>query len=294
MTHHSVSLNHILVLYKRSAYESYRNHRRILTGKLSNKILHREFQHLKEAHEDHYQTLHHVLKTLDSLKLNYKKYRRDQTINYDAFDFVISIGGDGTFLEAARHLTHQTILGINSSPRYSVGRYCRATRSNFLSIFKKIQKGQMKIRYLNRLRVKFKKNHRTLDVLNDILVCHRNPAAMSRYYLKIDNRLEKQRGSGLWISTATGSSGAILSARGRKIFGFKKSLQYQPRELHAFKGRGYDLTGGILSHKTKIMITSLMHQGIIYTDGEHAYAPFPYGTEISITHSPKPIKTVTL
>ena len=152
----------------------------------------------------------------------------------------------------------------------------------------------MKIRYLNRLRVQFKENHRTLDALNDILVCHRNPAAMSRYYLKIDNRLEKQRGSGLWISTATGSSGAILSARGRKIVEFKKSLQYQPRELHAFKGRGYDLAGAILPYKTKIMITSLMHQGTIYTDGEHVCSPFPYGTEISVTHSPKPIKTVAL
>ena len=290
----AISFKNILVLHKRSAFESYRKTQRTLTGKLNNKILRREFKHLKEAHEDHYQTLHQVLKILDFSKLNYKKYRRGQRINYDVFDFVITIGGDGTFLEAARHLDRQVILGVNSSPRYSVGRYCQATRANFFSIFKKIQKRQIKIRYLNRLRIKFKENHRTLDALNDILVCHRNPAAMSRYYLKIDNRLEKQRGSGLWISTATGSSGAILSARGRKIFGFKKSLQYQPRELHAFKGRGYDLTGGILSHKTKIMITSLMHQGIIYTDGEHVYAPFPYGTEISITHSPKPIKTVTL
>jgi len=48
---------------------------------------------------------------------------------------------------------------------------------------------------------------------------------VSRYYLKIGNLREEQRDSGLWISTAAGSSGAIRSAGGKLFKNEEKKMQ---------------------------------------------------------------------
>ena len=291
---HDIRLNRILVLYKHSAYESYFKILQPLIRGQELPILENELKYLQQAHQQHYATLKHIFKTLKSFKLLYKKYYRGEKINYNAFDFVITIGGDGTFLEAAHHVKNQLLLGVNSSPQFSVGSYCLANPTTFPSVLKKILEEKVKIRQLQQLNLKVSAGKKTFNVLNDILICHLNPAVMSRYYLKINNIQERQRSSGLWISTATGSTGAIRSADGQPMLKDDFRIQYRPRELYPFKNHQYKLRGGILSLKSKVSIISLMPQGRIYVDGDHISVPFPYGTEAVVTHSLKTVKTVTL
>ena len=54
------------------------------------------------------------------------------------FDFIISVGGDGTLLEAARGATNQILFAINSDPKWSVGRLCNATSENFADKFESV------------------------------------------------------------------------------------------------------------------------------------------------------------
>ena len=289
-----LKLNRILVLYKRSAYESYIDARRSLRLKGRNDIVEKELKYFKEAYLEHYASLRLVLKTLKSFGLSCVKRYRGQRIDYKPFDFIITVGGDGTFLEAARHIKDQIILGVNSAPRYSVGRYCMANPKNFRIFMEKILKGRVKIHHFYQLSLNFPQSTQPVYALNDILVCHPNPATMSRYYLKIEGQEEQQRSSGLWVSTASGSTAAIRSAGGKVMSKYDEKIQYQPRELHYFKANQYRLTGGILPAGKKINIISLMHEGRIYVDGDHLSFPFPYGAGIKIQNSLKPITTISI
>ena len=289
-----IKFKNLLVLYKRSAYQSYLRARHLLGREGQNSVLQKELLYFKEAYLDHCAALDHVLKILKSLGLSYQKSARGETIDYNRFDFIITIGGDGTFLEAARHVKKQIILGVNSAPRYSVGRYCMANPANFENILQKILKGHVKLRHFYRLNLKIPGHSQAIYALNDILICHSNPASMSRYYLKIKGQEERHRSSGLWVSTASGSTAAIRSAGGKVMSKYDERIQYQPRELHYFKDKQYRLTGGILSAGQKIDVISLMHEGQIYVDGDHLRFPFPYGTHIKIQHSLKPITTLSV
>ena len=75
-----------------------------------------------------------------------------------------------------------------------------------------------------------------MNVLNDILICHHNPGAMSRYYLTVGRVREEQRSSGVWIATAAGSSGGLHSAGGKVL----------PRKIKNFNiSRGSFIVGKI-------------------------------------------------
>ena len=287
-------LHKVLVFYKKSAYNLYFQGKKNPSNIAKNSILKKEFIQLKQAHEEHYATLKIILNCLKKNKVQYVKQCRGENINYKNYDFIITVGGDGTFLEAARNITKQVIMGVNSSPEYSVGRYCIATPNNFEKILKAILAKKIKLTSLPRLTFSINGRLQPAQALNDILLCHKNPAMLCRYYLKIGNVEEKQYNSGIWISTCAGSSAAIKSAGGKLIRKGDQSIQYQPRELYNGLIKKYHLTGGVIGSTEKIIVTSLMHQGMIYVDGAHLSFPFEYGSRAVISRSPHPIKTLKI
>src|SRR5262245_61134067 len=46
-------------------------------------------------------------------------------------DLVVSVGGDGTLLHASHYVRDGMVIGVNSAPGDSVGRFCTANRENF-------------------------------------------------------------------------------------------------------------------------------------------------------------------
>jgi NAD+ kinase len=82
---------------------------------------------------------------------------------------------------------------------------------------------------------------------NDVLIAHRNPAAMTRYRLTVGAAPEDQRSSGLWVSTAAGSTAGIRSAGGRRMPITSKRLQYLVREPYTWPQRRYRLARGLVS-----------------------------------------------
>lgn len=281
----------ILVLYKQSAYKFY------FLGKNSSflrkqmKISPRVLSAFKKAHVEHYKTLEEVLRILRKNKIKYVKRNRGKKTDFKGFDFVVSVGGDGTFLEAARGIKEQVILGVNSDPVRSFGRYCAANRDTFEKVFGHILKGRGKILPLNRIEVRIGSRF-AVNALNDTLICHANPAALSRYLLVVGAHKEEQRSSGLWISTASGSSGAIKSAGGKVLPMADPRLQYHPRELIKSSRLNCQLTGGVLKRNQSIKIQSLMRRGMIYVDGTHVSFPFHFGDVATFSKSPYPIKVI--
>ena len=108
---------------------------------------------------------------------------------------------------------------------------------------------------------------------------------MSHYNLQIDGRSEQQRSSGVWLSTAAGSTGAIQSAGGKKLPFNSAQIQYMPRELFEGHGVKYKLRGGVLPPKQKIRVISQMQEGAVYFDGAHMKSSLDYGDILAISPS---------
>jgi len=282
----------ILILYKNSTYASYflsdRRHMARLQGLFNSQQLKR----FRKTHENHFRTLSRVEAALKHRKLKYAKFCRGSSPDYGKYDLVITVGGDGTFLEAARHLKRQVIWGINSDPAWSVGRFCSGTVGNFKGMLDKVLKGEAKTRKLARISLSFDDGTQPMDAVNDLLICHQNPAALSRYYLTVGRVREEQKSSGVWISTSAGSSGGIYSAGGKLLPLESKGIQYKPRELYRGHGKKYRLTGGVLKPGRKITVLSLIREGVVFVDGSHVCLPFSFGASIHVRPSAYPLKVV--
>ena len=274
----------VLLLYKKSAWSIYfrKGHPRA------------EIDRYKKAHDEHLATLAAVEEVLRHYGIKYSKYARGQKIPYQRYRSVITVGGDGTFLEAARNTNTQVLLGVNSAPGTSVGELCVATQKNFERIIRRIIAGKnVRLDSWQRLRLKIEGLSRPIDCLNDILICHQNPAAVSRYYLSIGNMKEEQRSSGLWVAAPAGSSGAIQSAGGKILNITEKKFQHMPRELYQGVNPPYRFRGGVLAGGQTIKVTSLMHDGNVFVDGTHVQLQFPFHATLQISLSPKPVKVIT-
>jgi NAD+ kinase len=286
------SFKKVLLIYKKSAYSIYFMERklRLASGKKIN--LQKELKRFKKAHDEHHQTLERIENILCAYGILYKKQCRGGTINYSRYDFIISVGGDGTFLEACQKIKDQVIVGVNSSPSFSVGKLCSANVKNFEKIIQRIVKGKFTISLWPRIRLALEGHIRPVDCVNDVLICHSDPAAMSRYYLEIGKIKEEQRSSGLWVATPAGSSGAIKSAGGKQLKFYEKKIQYMPRELYYGFRKHYCHTGGVLKAKSAVAITSLMRNGIISIDGTHIKLKFPFNSTLKISLSPNPLRAL--
>lgn len=261
-------------------------------GPARNLFVRRDLRRFQQARLAHGTSLQRVLTILRKEGIPFDVVRRVGRRKLSPYDLVISVGGDGTFLEAARGVRKQKILGVNSNPARSAGSFCAATAVTFGRILRRVLRSRDETRLLNRIQIV--RNGRPIDlrILNDLLVTHRRPAAMSRYGLQIGPRREEQRSSGLWIATAAGSTGAIRSAGGRALPRTAPDLQYRPRELYAADRKKFRLMGGVIRAGIPIRVCSLMTEGMVCVDGEHVTLPFPYGGWIEIRPSPDPLRVV--
>lgn len=277
-----------LVLYKTSMYNYYTHQ-----VPPSERPPQSEIERFLETHKRHYQCVNTIVDILKNHGIRLFKSERGKLRDYSPFDLIITVGGDGTFLEGARYTRQQLILGVNSDPAWSVGKLCGANAQTFETFFDHILKDEHDVQFLNRLVLTAPKLKYEVHFLNDILVAHLNPAGLSRYILEIDGRAEEQRCSGLWISTAAGSTGAIFSAGGQAMNAESEEFQYLPRELYrAWNHSDYILTGGILPPSSVIRMTSLMDAGMIFVEGSHEKVLFPAHSEIYVRRSPYPLHVV--
>lgn len=280
-----------LVVFKKSIYQLYFRDRRSKAASNS-AFSQREIDSLRASHERHQQAIDEVRRILMDHGVRYREVYRARNVNPDGYNFVVAVGGDGTFLEASKRVTDQLIVGVNSDPERSVGHFCQCAKDGFEAVLQRMIAGKAKVRRLQRLHLLLNGETLRFHVLNDILVAHRHPGAMSWYMIQVGATRERQRGSGIWISTAAGSSGAILAAGGILMKQESKKLQYLPRELFAHGKSAYVLRGGLIASTVPIVIHSLMRDGMIYVDGAHLRVPFHYGSKLEIQPSPHPLPMV--
>lgn len=197
-------------------------------------------------------------------------------------DLVIAIGGDGTTLGTSHFVTDALLLGVNSAPGDSVGHFCAVHRQNFATRLQEVLRGAWLPTLLTRLAVSLDDRPLPELALNDVLIAHDCPAATTRYLMELNGYEEEHRSSGVWISTAAGSTAGIHSAGGRKMPLSSRRLQYLVRELyrevHDGLERSYRLRHGMIEANQTLTIASKMQEGWLYIDGARTAYPFPFGT----------------
>lgn len=280
----------VLLVYKDTAYQTHlRLYRGLLKKQNECSVV---IRRLKQAHARHFAALAHIEEQLMRRRVFYRKTRRGEKQDFQEYDLVLTVGGDGTFLDTARHLTSQVILGINSDPKRSVGRFCAADKDTFGGLFEQFVSGRARIIAVDRMRMKMRNSRIQAHVLNDVLICHEHPAVMSHYILHLGVIKEEQRSSGIWVSTAAGSTGAVGSAGGKVVSLTSPWFQYHPRELYDGLGEPYRLRGGSFPLNQAMEVSSLMAKGICCLDGSNAVFPFPFCENIILALSPFPLHII--
>ncbi len=272
----------ILVVYKKDAYQQYLQEQRDphLNWLLSQH--HPDVLDLQRAHAVHEEALESVVHTLRQLPVEFDlAYRADLKVT-KRYHLVVSVGGDGTLLQAARSVLKTPILGVNSDPARSEAVFCAATHQTFPRLCGQALEGRLPELRLYRLALWLNGKPLRPLALNDVLVVHDDPATMSRYRLRIGKREETQKSSGLWVSTAAGSSSAVLAAGGRRVPWGAKRFQYRPRELYVGRLSHGRLTGGVLAPNVHVHVTWLMRRGAAFIDGPHVKIPLRFADQLEI------------
>jgi len=281
-----LKLRKVLVLHKKSTFQlqavEYREGRFVKLLEQGHEVV----TSVKLAHSEHMYTLESLIARLEKLGIEYTVVARSAlTEIIRDVDLLISVGGDGTFLDAAHFLEDVPIVGVNSSRSSSFGHLCLATEKNFDKVLEDIESDSLTTSKLTRLEMRLNGNLMPHLALNELLVAHSHPAATARYFIELGDEKEEQRSSGVWIATATGSTGSLRSAGGTVLPITDRRYQYLVREPFARPKEYLKLVKGILKHNESIKLVSQMRTGAIFIDGQHINCQFYLGDELLVKPS---------
>jgi len=242
-----------------------------------------------------------------ALKINNFIKKSHSNIKADSYkpDAVIVLGGDGTILEAARKYQkiNSTIIGLNLG---TVGFLASVRKEkDFLASLTRFFRGKYHIVERMMITSEVRRGGKTVfsgDALNEIVV--KNPLGMVELQAKIEGHpVQDIRGTGILVSTATGSTAYNLSAHGPIVMPNIKCLVVTELLDHSIPTPSI-----VVKHDNKISIKvlsfkkrgllSLSKTGkkidvLLSVDGESVF-PLEAGDEISIQSSPHLVRFAEL
>lgn len=154
--------------------------------------------------------------------------------DFNQFDFVISIGGDGTLLETITHVDKSEIpvLGLNTG---RLGFLATTNKEMIADAIEKIEQNNFEIdsRMLLKVESEEKIFESTNYGLNEVTVLKQDTSSMITVHTFIDGEfLNSYWADGLIISTPTGSTGYSLSCGGPVVMPHSNNLIITPVSPH--------------------------------------------------------------
>lgn len=180
-------------------------------------------------------------------------------------DMVISMGGDGTFLNAARLVGNKNIpiIGINTG---RLGFLADVSYNKIEETFTDILEGN----YILEKRSLLRLHSNIPDIehpyaLNEIAILKRDHASMITIHTHIDDSyLATYQSDGLIIATPTGSTAYSLSVGGPILEPNSKTLIINPIAPHSLNVRPFIIPDAITIH---LNIESRSHNFLVSLDG---------------------------
>ena len=287
-----MKLQSVLLSTKQTAYEYYKkqydNLREVLPVE--------DLAAIKQGHDEHYASLNHIRKTLDSKGISYQRVYMPYAA-YEEFkdrDLIIAVGGDGTVLNTAHYILDSTPLLAVKSEKRSVGGLCAISAAEFESALEKIMRDCAKIESWTR--VEGKMGNKTDLALNEISVAHKY-GGFARYEIRLNDLGEEHGGTGMLISTGSGSRAWYANIPGSdgEFPRTAEELRFIAREC--WKDAGYRLSKGSINKDQMIEIRSLMNiDGVVMFDGDCQKRMYDFGrgASLRIKISDKPLRMIVV
>ena len=232
------------------------------------------------------QNFYHTL--LKELKKDFSIAGVFEGVNFDV-DYVISLGGDGTFLKAASKVgPKQTpIIGVNMG---RLGFLANVTPEEIRNVLENVYEGKYEIE--ERAVIQLKADGAALEncpfALNDIAILKRDNAAMISIKASVNGEyLVTYLADGLVISTPTGSTAYSLSVGGPIIVPQSGILSMTPVAPHSLNIRPIVISD---EAEIKLEVQSRSHNFLAAVDGRSE--KLSEGVTLTIKKAPHKVRIV--
>ena len=201
------------------------------------------------------------------------------------YDYVVSIGGDGTILRSADEIGKSSIpiIGLNKG---RLGFLANSPVEFFDSLIDKIKASKFKISHRSIIQVEFEGNIK--NALNEISVSRKNTTSLITIDTKLDDQyLNTYWADGLIISTPTGSTGYSLSCGGPIIMPDSKNFVITPIAPHNLNARPL-----VISDEKKIEISINGRENEYFVSADSKIFSVSIDSKLHISKAPYFLKIV--
>ena len=199
-------------------------------------------------------------------------------------DLIVVIGGDGTFIAAARAVDGRDVplLGVNMG---RLGFLTEVTTENMLETMVKVLEGSYRVEERMQLAIEVRRQDKVIlrrRLLNDMVAHKGELARMVEFRVAIDGQFVfSSRADGLIISTPTGSTAYALSAGGPIIHPSLDALLLVPICPHTLTNRPIAVPG---RGKIEVTMTTQGSDQQLTLDGQVGF-PIETGDHIHVRRS---------
>ena len=204
-------------------------------------------------------------------------------------DYVFSMGGDGTFLEAARRVGAKEIpiVGVNMG---RLGFLADVPPEDVETVVAHIYDGKCSIEERCVIGLSYSKGSPTgyPFALNEVAVLKRDVSSMISISVSINGEyLTTYQADGLIVNTPTGSTGYALSVGGPVMQPGSHTLGLVPVAPHSLTARPLTLTDDAV---VTLTIAARNHRFLVSIDGRSEQCP--EGIELEIRRAPYHVKVL--
>ncbi|MBF0613565.1 MAG: NAD(+) kinase [Magnetococcales bacterium] len=206
-------------------------------------------------------------------------------------DLVVVVGGDGTFIAAARAVEEVDVplLGVNMG---RLGFLTDTARDGMFDAMEQVLAGEYRIEERMRLSVEVVRQGKlplACRVLNDVVVHKGELARMMEFDVSMDDQFVfSSRADGLIVSTPTGSTAYALSAGGPIIHPALNAILLVPICPHTLTNRPIVVPG---TGTARITLAANGLDRLLTLDGQAGF-PLSDGDEIRVRRSTHPLRVL--
>lgn len=242
-----------------------------------------DFLDYEKEHETFHTSLSLVQRNLSTVLKN-KIVERNflPSFIFNETQVVVTVGQDGLVANAAKYVKKTPIIAVNPDPERFDGVLLPFTSTSFVPAIEKVMTGNFQSKPASFAEAQLNDGQRLL-AFNDLFIGAASHVS-ARYSISYNHKKEEHSSSGIIVSTASGATGWLSSVfnmcfgihqfvekdNAKKKYAKLKDnqLMFAVREPFASKKTQTDITAGILSGQSKLIIESFMPaNGLIFSDG---------------------------